>query len=529
METQTQTRREFLRDVGAGVAAVGGASLAPTARAEKEGNPPPDAPNVLLLMCDQLTASVLSCYGGPVSTPNIDRIAAEGVQFQEATCPTPFCSPTRASILTGMYPHAHGIVSNCIHVPGPGRQEGITADDVTTEGLLHAAGYATHFYGKWHLLGKTLPYFPDMFTPGFEYTREMAGTFQKVRSGDRADWMQWYTWALPVEIDPEFQKAVDTLAGRWDDKYYAEFITKMGRLELPLAENFDARVCDLVVERIEACREKPFMITCSLNAPHDPNVVPSPYYEAFPPNKIELPANRHTREKRFDGQWSRQIIADLGEPGLREFLRVYYGMVKMVDDQVGRVLEALDDRGLTDKTVIVFTADHGDMAGGHGLVWKSTDAFYDEVARVPLLIRYPRRFKPQQSDMAVDLTDLMPTLLDLTAQPVPEQAQGQNLVPFLSGKRDPSEARPFSFSERVGRNPKGLRRVEPGARGSFMIRGQGWKYVRYPKGEEYLYHLAEDPDETRNLAADPTRRARRNDLAAEMNAWLHRTGWPAQG
>lgn len=529
MQTQSQTRRRFLRNVATGAAATAGASLAPTARAGEEGSAQQDAPNVLLIMCDQLTASVLGCYGGPVPTPNIDRIAAEGVQFQDATCPTPFCSPTRASIITGMYPHAHGIVANCIHVPGPGRQQGITADDLTTERLLHVAGYATHHYGKWHLLGDPLPYYPDMFTPGFEYTREMAQTFEKVRSGDRADWMQWYTWALPVEIAPEFQKAVDQLGGRWDDKHYAEFITKMGRLELPLAENFDARACDLVIRRIEACRAEPFMITCSLNAPHDPNVVPSPYYEAFPPGDLELSANRHTREERFEQQWSRQIIADLGEPGLREFLRVYYGMVKMIDDQVGRLLKALDDQALTDKTVIVFTADHGDMAGAHGMVWKSTSAFYDEVARVPLLIRYPRRFKPQQSDMAVDLTDLMPTLLDLTSQPVSEQAQGQNLVPFLSGGRDPSEARPFSFSERVGRHRQGLRRVEPGASGSFMIRGQGWKYVRYPKGGEYLYHLAEDPGETRNLAADPTRRSRRNELAAEMDAWLHRTGWRAKG
>jgi arylsulfatase A-like enzyme len=525
-----QTRREFLKTAGAGAAAIGGAPLVragvaadPNRAHESADNTPP---SVLLMMCDQLTASVLGCYGGPVETPHVDRIAAEGVRFDQATCPTPFCSPTRASIITGMYPHAHGIVVNCRHTPQAQAQQGITAADLTTERLLSEAGYATHHYGKWHLLGDRLPYYPDMFMPGFEYTREMAETFRRVRAGDRAGWMEWYTWALPVEIAPQFQAAVDKLGDRWSDKGYAEFITKMGRLKLPVEQNFDVRVGDLAVERIKALKQKPLMITCSLNAPHDPNVVSSPYYEAFSPEEVELPANRDVREPRFQGQWSRQIVADLGEPGLREFLRVYYGMVKMIDDQVGRILKELDDQGRTDQTIIVLTADHGDMAGGHGMVWKSTDAFYDETCRVPLLLRYPPRFRPQETDMAASLVDLMPTLLELTGQPVPEQAQGQSLVPYLTGGRGASEARPFSFSERVGRNPKGIRKVEPGTRGSFMIRGRGWKYVRYPQGDEYLYHLADDPGEMRNLAGDPKHRARRRELAAEMNTWLQETGSP---
>jgi hypothetical protein len=152
-----------------------------------------------------------------------------------------------------------------------------------------------------------------------------------------------------------------------------------------------------------------------------------------------------------------------------------------------------------------------------------TDAF--EETRVPLLIRYPRLFKPQPSDLAVDLTDLMATLLGITGLPAPQQAQGQDLTPYLTGGRDPGEARRFSFSERVGRNRKGRRKVEPGTRGSFMIRGQGWKYVRYPQGDEYLYHLEEDPGEAKNLIGDRRYRSTRDELAAEVDNWLKRTGW----
>jgi arylsulfatase A-like enzyme len=287
-------------------------------------------------------------------------------------------------------------------------------------------------------------------------------------------------------------------------------------------------VADLTCEKLEELKnsKEPFMITCSFVWPHDPNVVPSPYYEAFDPKKIKLPENRHVREERFEKNWSREIIRGLGEPGLREFLRIYYGMVKLIDDQVGRILKILDQTGKTDDTIIVFTADHGDMKGGHGMVWKSTNSFYEEVVRVPLMLRYPRMFKPRVSELATDSTDFMPTLLEIVGHPVPEQSQGQSLVPFLTGRRDISKARQYTFSERVRPHPKGLRKVLPGTKGAFMVRGKGFKLIRYEDGRQYLYNLREDPGETRNLADDPKYLSSRKKLAAEMDKWLKRTGWP---
>jgi len=482
-------------------------------------------------MCDQLGAGILSCYGGPVATPNMDRLAREGVRFENAVCPTPFCSPTRASIITGLYPHRHGIVTNINRRDYPSRnvpatEEGIKVADATTEKLLHAAGYATHHYGKWHLMDEDLPYYREMFGEHHEYAAEMATTFADVRRRAPATWMNWYGWALPVEQSSAFRAAIAALGDRWAGKTYAEFVVKMGRLTLPLAQNFDVRVADKTVERIKALKGRPFMITCSFNAPHDPNVVPSPYYEAVDPTTIRLPANRHAIEPRFADDWSRRIVTDLGEAGLREFLRIYYASVKLVDDQVGRILRALEAAGQLDSTVIVFTADHGDMAGGHGMVWKSTNAFYDEIVRVPLLIRYPPRFKPQRCDLAVDLTDLMPTLLELTGQPAPREAQGQSLVPFLTDRADQVRARPYAFCERVTANPQHVRKLGPKTRGSFMVRGQGWKYVRYPDGEEFLYHLADDPGETTNRAKDAACAPRKQEMVEALRAWLKRTGWP---
>lgn len=490
-------------------------------------------PNVLLILCDQLNARVLGCYGGPVPTPHIGRIAREGVVFTDAVCPTPYCSPSRAAMITGLYPHTHGINYNVNRrdypaIAAPPTEEGIKATDATTEKLLHAAGYGTHHYGKWHLGDEDLPYYPDMFGEHLHYGREMAATFAQVRRQPRDTWMEWYGWALPVAIAPAFQAAVAALGDKWKARHYAEFIVKMGRLKFPLEQVFDVQVADRTIARLRADKDRPFLVTCSFNYPHDPNVVPSPCYEAFDPAAIEFPANFGRREQRFEREWSRQIVADLGDAGAREFLRLYYAAVKLVDDQVGRILTALDETGRAGDTVVVFTADHGDMAGGHGMVWKSTSAFYDDVARVPLIVRFPGRIRPGRTRLAANLTDLMPTLLDLVGHPIPKGVQGHSLAPYLTGRSDPATAPAYAFSERVHANPGHTRSVAPGTQASFMARGQGWKLIRYPGGAEFLYDLTTDPGETRNLAADARFAERKLALRSELDAWLERTGFPGR-
>lgn len=489
-----------------------------------------DRPSILLFMCDQLNAAALGCYGGPFPTPNLDRLAGEGVRFTDATCPYPVCSPSRASLVTGLYPHAHGIVYNVNRrdypaISVPPTQEGIKLADVTTEGLLHAAGYRTHHYGKWHLLDEDLPYYPDMYGEHHEYAREMRERFESVRAAPRESWMDWYGWALPTRRSGPMREAVAALGDRWADARLADFVTKIGRLEMAPEETFDARVADHAAERLRAVGADPFMLTCSFNWPHDPNVVPSPYYEAIDPDAIPLPANREHREPRFEENWSRRIVADLGEAASREVLRVYHATVKLVDDGVGRVLSALEAAGRAGDTIVVFTADHGDMAGGHGMVWKSTHAFYDEIVRVPMLIRWPGRIEPGVSGAAANLVDLMPTLLELAGQTAPEGAQGESLAPLLLGEAGEDAFRPYAFSERVHANAANTRAIEPGATFGVMVRGQGWKYVRYEDGDEYLYDLARDPGETRNLAREGAQAARKAGLVREIEAWLDATGY----
>ncbi|TDE14300.1 sulfatase [Jiangella asiatica] len=487
-------------------------------------------PSILLIVCDQLNASVMGTYGGPVSTPNIDRLARSGVTFTEATCPAVLCSPSRASLITGVYPHTHGILHNVGRrdyptMPSPPTEEGIKASDVTTEKLLDEHGYATHHYGKWHLSDEDLPYYSDTFGEHQTYAAQMEDVFRRVRERPRAEWMDWYGWAMPVLTDPAMAGVHDRMSQDGTKSMFGDFVAKIGRLELPVEETFDHMVASRTVERIQRSGPEPFMITCSFNSPHDPNIVPSPYYELYDPADIGLPTS--TGEARFSGDPSHHLAAALGENGLREFLRVYYASVRLMDDQVGRVLDTLESSGRRDDTVVVFLADHGDMAAEHGMIWKSTSAFYDEIVRIPLIVSYPRATAgPLVDSSAASLVDIMPTLLDFAGVPVPSHVEGRSLVERISGTGSSRSEETYSYCERLPANTMHRRRLTTeAAEGSFMIRSPEWKYARYPDGDEYLYDLADDPGENVNLAHDPEFKTKQAQLAHELDAWLARS-WP---
>jgi len=495
-------------------------------------------PNILWLMCDQLNASVLGCYGGQAHTPNLDRLAAQGVRFSQAVCPTPYCSPSRASMVTGLYPHAHGINYNVNIRSSPGMspltEEGIKVEDVTLGSLLYDAGYNTEHHGKWHLLDDDLPYYPDLEkSVTGPYRRRLDALWEQATPAQRQGWMRFYNQRIPVEVAPALQEAVRRLGSRWDDQPFADFLAKMGRSPLPADLDPDVLLTDHFLARLQAAArsEAPFMLTCSWNNPHDPNVVPSPYYEMYVPEDLTLPDNYGACDPAFERDWSRRIVADLGEEGAREFLRIYYASVTLIDDQVGRILDALERTGRADNTLVVFTSDHGDMAAGHGMVWKSTRCFYDEVLRVPLLVRWPGRIRPAVSDINANLTDLTPTLLEAAGVPAPAFMQGISLLGHLL---DPAahreDAPPYAYAERLVPNAEHTRQLDR-VRGGLVIRNSDWKYVRYTSGEEFLYDRCADPGEVHNLAQNPAFAEQKRTLRQELAAWLEATDAPplAQG
>lgn len=487
-----------------------------------------DPPNILIIMADQLTPRVLSCYGGPVHTPNLDKLANEGVLFTNAVCTFPVCSPSRASLITGQYPHKHGIFHNCMKidypmVPSPATEECLNNNDITTEKILHGVGYSTHQYGKFHLTQDELSYFPDQYGEHLHYAIEMKSFFDSVQFTPRESWMNWYDWALPVSQTTEFLDAISSVKTDWENRTNGDFVLKMGRLRMPLEDNYDYRTASKTIAAIEQGSGAPFMITCSFNTPHDPNVTPSPYYEMFNPENIMLPENYDAIDAYFSKNWSTEIANGMGEQGVREFLRTYYGNVKLIDDQVGRILQALEKKGISDQTIIVFTADHGDMTGSHGMVWKSTSAFYNEVVKVPLIIRFPQQIKPDRFSVPVSLVDIMPTLLDFTGQSTPSSCQGSSLFNLITGKEKEKHRYPYAFCERVSANPGRVRQMRDNWTGSFMIMSETAKYIEHADGKCFFYDLKKDPGESRNEYDNPKYSKKIKALKLEMEKWIERT------
>jgi arylsulfatase len=197
-------------------------------------------------------------------------------------------------------------------------------------------------------------------------------------------------------------------------------------------------------------------------------------------------------------------------------------MVMLMDSQVGRLLDALERTGKAANTLVVFTTNHGDMAGGHGMFWKSTECFYEDVVRVPLIVSHPAMFRPGVIKEPVSSADLMPTVPASSGVGAPEGIDGENLMPLLTGKRK-ELVEAYSFCERITLNAAHVREFVPGMRGSFMVRGLEWKYIQYWDGDEYLYDLSRDPGETRNLAHAAEYADRKRQLQAALDNWKART------
>ncbi|MFB3828681.1 MAG: sulfatase [Bryobacteraceae bacterium] len=448
-------RREFLGALGAAAA-------------------PDERTNVLLIISDQFHHSVMGAAGHPVvKTPNLDRIAREGVRFDNAVCATPFCSPSRATIMTGIYPHAHGITYN---VGNPER--GLDPKLGSTENTLFAAGYACAQRGKWHLGEKAR-------IPAYAKDGDV-----EYKEGRRRE----------VVSTPAVKKAVEAFGDR---------TVIIGRTERPAPENV---ITDAALEQMRALAGKPFFLTVSLPAPHAPWAVAEPYYSMYERARIPLPANRGFVEEADRETPARRLGELLGEEGLREYLGVYYGMVSMVDWNVGRLLEGLRRLNLERNTLVIFVSDHGDMQAGHMMYGKITASMFEETTRIALLMRLPGRIPAGRVVRTqAGHADLRPTILDYLGFPAPERVHGRSLRSVIDGRED--LARPM-FCERE-RGPKNFQRV---------IRTLEWKYCYSSSGNSQLYDLGKDPGETRNVIGEAG--AVRGRLHATLRAWMQETGDP---
>jgi arylsulfatase len=418
-------------------------------------------PNILFLLTDQQRPDSMGCYGGEAAiTPNLDRLAAEGVVFDNCYVQNPLCCPSRYSILTGRYPHSHRVRSNW-YAPRPGEQ--------SFGHRLGEVGYNTALIGKMHLT----PWF-DRF--GFDGRIIAEAKFHSACPDDYARFL--------IQHGTNRNELYDL-----EDPDYVKNCTAV-KSRVPQELHIDSFVGRSICEYLKAVRE-PFCLFASFLSPHNPYDPPKPYDHLFNDvdlsqiNMVEDEVQKKPREA-YDYINNRLKWPFKTDELTKEQLQItrayYYGTCTLIDDWVGRIVAVLKERGLYDDTIILYTSDHGDLLGDHGLVYKQ--CFYEQSVRAPLIFHAPRFFPSRRLKALVESIDIFSTFCDLGGTWPGMGVQGRSLLPLLEGKAEDMH-REAAFSENYfGR----------------MVRYQEYKMVYYP-GKSYgeLYNLEEDPAEQVNL------------------------------
>lgn len=445
-------------------------------------------PNVLFLMVDQMQARVLD-PAHPCRTPNLDRLAARGVRFSRAYTSNPVCSPARAGLMTGLLPHSHGVLTVTHTVDRD--QCVLRTDKPHWAQHLQAAGYRTAYFGKWHVEHTDNPAAFGWETsglPGSDLWRER-----------QAELKQQY----PGEDGYVFERMLSGPPGYAPSRFFG--VTRvppeqrgMG-VSVSLAEDF---------VRQQAGSGKPWCCFASVSEPHDPYVCGTEAYALYDPDCIELPENSQDPMLNKPGLYRKaaRVFSELKEADRRQALACYWGSISELDRLFGRLLEVLDETGQADNTIVVFTGDHGDFLGAHGLYEKNVGAF-EEAYQIPLIVAGPGLPAGTVSPARVGSHDLAPTLCELTGVEPMDTGEARSFVPVL---RDSSRASEFTtgYAEYFGTRYILTQRV--------LWQGP-WKLVWNGFDEDELYNLEDDPGEMRNLISDPSTAGVVRELMAE--AW----------
>ena len=429
-------------------------------------------PNILFIMTDQFRGDVMSCVGGPARTPNLDGIASEGVCFTNCSTAAPLCVPARVSMMTGKYPHTTGAWDNAAYVLSP------EANLWTKE--IKKLGYQTAVFGKLHLhtdFGDMIAREPIVHGYGFDVVNEVSGPHS--------------TCQTRTHLGEEWKRK-----GLWD-AYCADMLARNSPFAkpspLPLEEYYDVYVGRRAKEYLEAYQgEQPWFCHVSFGGPHEPWDTPEPYASLYAPEDMPdpLPRMRHLGENRPKGEFDRlaekKKIQCTPETA-REIRANYCGGVTLIDHMIGEIIEVIRKRGEWDNTVVLFTSDHGEMNGDHGIVNKRT--FLRSALNIPLIVRTPEtaRSGGRQSDAMVSLLDVGPTLVDLAGGQLDYIQFGRSVRPVVDGLSQTH--RDYILSEYGG---------------EILYMDQEWKLVTNKRGEPYLlFCLPEDQDEQSDLAGTP--------------------------
>ncbi len=465
------SRRRFLKNTGFSVGMTAGI---PWGRVGSAAGAPPDVPaprpNLLFILADQWRFSAFG-HGTDevVRTPHIDRLAEEGAVCQRTYAANPVCTPNRSCLLTGRFSHQNGMIANDLMLPPA---------EVCWPELFRDAGYATHYIGKWHMDGTAKPGFvpPGWRRRGFE-------TFEGFNRG--------HVYHDPWGFDDKGQPLADSL------------------VEGPSPYYEPALQTDLAMRFMREHQQHPFCCYLSWGPPHTPFRPPASFAR-YQPADIRLRANvpeQHQEQARRD-------------------LAGYYGLCESLDHEMGRLMTFLEENALSKNTLVVFTADHGELAGSHGKYRKGEPE--EESAHVPLIARWPARITAGQSVRTlVSTIDLMPTMLSACGLEVPQTCTGRDLAGTILEDRPTPGVDSLYVEGKVNAaaGPDDRQRnVRQGAWRSLVTDRYKLTVRRDVDHVEHLFDLQNDPFETENLAGQNGSAAIQRELVAELKDWAQRTG-----
>ena len=440
-------------------------------------------PNILWYCTDQQRFDTIGALGNPyVMTPSIDNLVSSGVAFTHAYCQSPICTPSRSSFMTGMYPSR-------VHNTRNGNETFPDYPPVITR-LIADSGYECGLIGKFHLQSsgkRTEPRIDD----GFSYWKFSHAPRDDWESGhDYADWVKKNGGDLDSLRKHEDGVPTELHQTTWATERAIEFLQNA------------------------SVNTKPWLLNVNIYDPHPPFIPPKQYADQFDPNSLPGPHFQDSdllqQKKLAQLDFQDEIKTPKEHQAFLAQAR-YYAMISQIDDQFQRILDYLDESGQRENTVILFTSDHGEALGDHGLMYKGC-RFYEGLVRIPLIFSWPGHFKQSlQSSGLVELLDMSATILALCEIPIPDYFQGKSLLPILEGKMPPNQFRDFVRSEYFDA-------LDPhftGGSGTYgtMFRTQQHKLCMYhDKQLGELYDLKSDPWEHRDLWDQPDSESVKHEL-----------------
>ena len=453
-------------------------------------------PNIILIFSDDHAQKALSCYGNQdIQTPALDRIAAEGMRFNHALVPNSFCTPSRAVTLTGKYSHKNGVTK--LNQEFDGSQQ-------TFPKLLRKAGYETALFGKWHLLSRP---------SGFDYfcVQKMQGKpFDPIVFEPHHKWVSWGKRTLKT-----YNKGGRTIKGYNNDVITTETINW-------LKEKHDSTkpFCLLLHPKpphapyMPAKQDENFLKNVTIPEPvtlHDDYKGRTPHAiaELMSANRIILAPSFKAYRKQLEKENPEITKKELTSKMYQYYIKGYYRLVKSVDDNVGRVLDYLQESGLDKNTLIIYTSDQGFSLGEHGFYNKQW--MYESPLHAPFLVKFPGVIKPGKvHDSMTSHVDIAPTILDFAGVKIPVDMQGFSLKPILTGKAEKvRDASYYHFYEHGKRLPEMI-----------GVRTDKYKLIHYPtmngKYQWEMFNLERDSDEMKNLAHNPEYKKVFEDLKSKL-------------